>query len=419
MATTTTSDSLAAHAPAPTMRNVPFTPTPQPRVGIIGVGGRGSGLLGDLLGVENVRVVSVCDLVQEKAERAAKRVTEAGQSAPKIYAGKEDSYKSLLNAGDLDIVYIATPWDLHVPQAVYAMEHGIHAAVEVPVAVTLADCWRIVDVSEKTRKHCVILENCCYGYNELLVLNMVKTGLFGEITHGEAAYIHDLRALLFENSGEGLWRRTPHQTRNGNLYPTHGLGPVARYMGIHEGDRFTRLVSMSSAQRSLTEWRDTHLPEGDPKRRETYRCGDMNTSLIQTAQGRTVVLQHDVVTPRPYSRANLVAGTKGTFSDYPPRIYLDGQEGGEQWAGIDTFKEKYQHRLWRDIGELARKRGGHGGMDFLMTYRLMECLQKGVPPEMDVYDAAAWSAPGPLSDVSVAKGNAPVEFPDFTRGKWK
>jgi predicted dehydrogenase len=403
---------------AVTMRGVPFEKRETARVGFVGLGGRGSYLLGDLLALDGVAVRAVCDLVTERAERAAKRVEEAGQDKPTVYGGSESAWEAVCRRDDLDLVYIATPWDWHVPMAVRAMEEGKHAAVEVPAATTLEDCWKLVETSEKTRRHCVLLENCCYGWSEMLVRNLVRAGKFGRITHGEAAYIHDLRALLLEDAGEGTWRRFPHVKRDGNLYPTHGLGPVAWYMDIHRGDRFDLLVSMSSREASLTEFRDARLPEGDPKRKEKYACGDMNTSLLRTVKGRTVVLQHDVVTPRPYDRANLIAGTKGTFRDYPARLYLEGQEGGEQWTDLERHRADFEDPLWKNVGELARKRGGHGGMDFLMNYRLFQCLRDGLPPDIDVYDAAAWSAPGPLSELSVKKNSASVKFPDFTRGHW-
>jgi predicted dehydrogenase len=409
----------AVSAAAETMHGVPFEKKAVVRVGFIGVGGRGSGLLGDLLAIDGVQLKAVCDLVQDRANRAAERVAKSGQPRPETYGGSPTAYKNLCARDDLDIIYIATPWDWHVPMAIEAMEQGKHAAVEVPAATTLEDCWKLVNTSEKTRKHCVMLENCCYGQNEMLVRNMVRAGLFGTITQGEAAYIHNLRGTLLADSGEGLWRRAPHIKRNANLYPTHGLGPVAWYMDIHHGDRFDVMVSMSSREASLTEYRDSHVPTDSPKRKETYVCGDMNTSLIRTVRGRTIMLQHDVVTPRPYSRINMIAGTKGTFCDYPPRLYLDGQPGGEEWTTLDAQKEKYDDPLWKNVGELARKRGGHGGMDFIMNYRLMQCMQEGQPPDIDVYDAAAWSAPFPLSEMSLKKGCAPIKFPDFTRGQWE
>jgi hypothetical protein len=398
--------------------NLRFTATRQVRVGVVGVGDRGSFLLKLLLGLDGVAVRSVCDVVKEKAARAASAVQQAGQPAPAVFAAGERDFENLCRRDDVDLVVIATPWEWHVPMAVAAMEAGHHAAVEVPAAVTLPECWRLVDTSERTRRHCVMLENCCYGRNELLVLQLVRAGRLGEILHGEAAYIHDLRKILFAKESEGLWRRAWHTRRDGNLYPTHGLGPVARYMEINRGDRFERLVSMSSASRGLQIHRDK-LPADDPRRRESYLCGDMNTSLLRTARGRTIVLQHDVVSPRPYDRINMVSGTKGAFRDYPPRIFLDGQEAAHDWQSIDPLAAEYEHPLWRETGELARTRGGHGGMDFVMLYRLIQCMREGQVPDMDVYDAAAWSAPGPLADASVAQSSAPQPFPDFTRGRWQ
>ena len=406
-----------------TMMGVPFEARERVRLGIIGVGGRGTSLLRDLLTVENVEIKAICDLVPEKVEHAQKMVTDAGQPKPAGFSKGDSDFKNLTQL-DLDIVYIATPWNWHVPMAVDAMKNGKHAASEVPAATTLQECWDLVNTSEATRKHCVILENCCYGQNELMVLEMVRDGVFGEITHGEAAYLHDLRSILTANEGEGLWRRFPHMKRNGNLYPTHGLGPVAHYMDIHRGDRFDYMVSVSSAEASLSAYVKAKFPEGDPKRAEKYICGDMNTSIIKTAKGRTILLQHDVVNPRPYSRLNQISGTKGMFADYPPGVFVDGQksvDGKEEdaWQKIDAFREKYEHALWKTNGEMARKTGGHGGMDYVMSFRLMDCIKRGLPPDIDVYDAAAWSAPTPLSEKSVAENGAPQKFPDFTRDHWQ
>ena len=400
-----------------TMIGVPFEARERVRLGIIGVGGRGTSLLGDLLAVERVEVKAICDIVPEKVAHAQKMVSDAGQPEPKGFSKGDTDFKNLTQL-DLDIVYIATPWNWHVPMAVDAMKNGKHAASEVPAATTLEEGWQLVETSESTRKHCVILENCCYGETEMMVFGMVHDGLFGEVTHGEAAYLHDLRGILTANEGEGLWRRFPHMKLNGNLYPTHGLGPVAHYMDIHRGDRFDYMVSVSSREASLSEYVKAKFPEGDPKRAEKYVCGDMNTSIIRTVNGRTILLQHDVVNPRPYSRLNSIEGTKGIFADYPPRIFFDGT-GKEEWETLDAYKEKYEHPLWKTTGDLARKMGGHGGMDYIQTYRLMDCIKRGLPPDIDVYDAAAWSAPTPLSLASVAANGASQKFPDFTRGQWK
>jgi predicted dehydrogenase len=399
-----------------TMMGVPFEAKEHVRLGIIGVGGRGSSLLENLLAVENVQVKAICDLVPEKVAKAQKAVTAAGQPEPAGFSKGENDFENL-NKLELDIVYIATPWNWHVPMALDAMKNGKHAAVEVPACTTLQECWDLVNTSEATRKHCVILENCCYGSTEMTVLGMVRDGLFGEVVHGEAAYLHDLRGILTANEGEGLWRRFPHMKRNGNLYPTHGLGPVAHYLDIHRGDRFDYLVSVSSAEASLSAYVKAKFPEGDPKRAEKYICGDVNTSLIKTQNGRTILLQHDVVNPRPYSRLNSIQGTKGAFADYPPRIFFDGSKQ-EDWQKLDEYRDQYEHPLWKKTGDLARKMGGHGGMDYVMNYRLMDCLKRGLVPDINVYDAAAWSAPTPLSEASVAQNGAPQKFPDFTRGNW-
>jgi predicted dehydrogenase len=405
-------------APAATMAGVPFQKKLTIRLGFVGLGGRGTGQLRNFLGVDNIAVVALCDIVKDKTDRAQQMVQKAGQpKAAAIYAGSDSVYEQLVKRDDIDAVINCTSWDAHVPIAVAGMKQGKHVAVEVPAATTLEDCWLLVNTSEQTRRHCVLLENCCYGYNEMLVLNMVRDGLLGELLHGGAAYNHDLRAMLFSGKGEGLWRRFPHMKRNGNLYPTHGLGPVARYMDINHGDRFESLVSMSTAPLALAAWRDSHVPADDARRKEKYVCGDLNTSLIRTAKGRTITLEHNVTSPQPYDRINLIAGTKGIFRDYPPRIYIDGV-GKEEYGPIDPYKKKYEDPLWTRMGEIARRLGGHGGMDFIQAYRLMYCMQQGLPPDMDVYDAATWSAPGPLSEMSVAKGSTPMAFPDFTRGHW-
>ncbi len=397
--------------------NMPFKEG-EPRLGLIGVGGRGTSLLENLLAAD-ARVMAICDIAPAQARNAQSLVEKAGQKAPELYTDGDHAFEKLLQRDDIDVALIATPWNWHTPMALFAMKNGKHALSEVPAALTIDECWQLVDASERTRRHCIMLENCCYGYNETMVLAMIRAGLFGDLLYGEGAYLHDLREEGFSNKGEGLWRRAYHTQRNGNLYPTHGLGPVANYMGINRGDRFDYMVSMSSPAKGFAAYRADHVPKGDPKWKERYIDGDMNTSLIKTANGLTINLQHDTSNPQPYDRLNGIAGTKGIFKDYPPRIYFDGQPGEEAWGTIDKYKAEYEHPLWRREGEIARKLGGHGGMDFLECYRLLECMRKGLPPDMDVYDLAAWCAPGPLSVDSVAAGSAPVKFPDFTRGKWK
>jgi predicted dehydrogenase len=406
----------SASAAGPTMIGVSFEPHAIVRVGIVGTGLRGRSVLNEWLGVEGVKITALCDIVPEKVQMAADMMKKAGHDyEPARFTNGARAFEELCQQGDVDLVYTATPWDWHVPVCLAAMKNGKHAATEVPAAITIADCWKLVDESERSRRHCLMMENVCYGYNELLVLNMCKAGVFGELTHGGAAYNHDLRAILFENKDEGLWRRAPHTRRNGNLYPTHGLGPVAWYMGINREDRFDTLVSMSTPEFGLTKWRAEHEPKDSPKWSERYRCGDVNVSLIKTAKGRVIRLEHDITSPRPYSRINMIQGTKGIFEDFPPRVYVEGREANHRWGTIDSYKREHEHELWRRLGEKARS-GGHGGMDYIMAARLVQCMREGLPPDFDVYDAAAWSAPGPLSEQSVSKGSAPVRIPDFTRG---
>ena len=408
-----------ASSAAATMMGVRFEPRDIVRIAIVGTGLRGRSTLTELLGVGNVRITALCDIVPEKVEQARAMMKSAGHDYEvAVYTNGERDFERLCARDDIDLVYTATPWRWHVPVCLAAMKNGKHAATEVPAARTIEECWSLVNTSEKTRRHCLMMENCCYGYNELLVLQMVKEGVFGELTHGGAAYNHDLRSILFETRDEGLWRRAEHLDRNGNLYPTHGLGPVAWYLGIHRGDRFDYMVSMSTPEFGLSKWREDNIPKNDPRWKERYRCGDLNSSLIRTVKGRTIRLEHNVSSPRPYSRINSIEGTKGLFEDYPPRIYIEGRGADDQWATIDEYTPQFEHAWWKEQGERART-GGHGGMDYIMAWRLVTCMREGLAPDFDVYDAAAWSAPGPLSERSVATGSGPVKFPDFTRGEWR
>ncbi len=411
-----------AAPPAPfarkTMRGVPFERHETVRVGMVGTGLRGRSVLNELLGLENVRVVAICDVVPDKMAKATKMITDAGHPAPAMHTGSDHAFEGLVKRDDVDFVYTATPWEYHVPVMLAALNAGKHCGSECPIGTTLKDLWALVDASEKAGRHCLHLENCCYGETEMLINRMVHDGVFGDVLHAEAAYLHDLREILFENRDEGLWRRAWHTRANANLYPTHGLGPVAWYLDIHHGDRFDYIASVAGPERGLDVYREATVKDrNDPKWREQYITGDHNTSIIRTVKGKTIMLQHDVSNPRPYTRHNRIQGTKGAFEDYPPRIYVEGQAGGESWKPVDSWKATHTHPLWAKLGEKA-KNGGHGGMDFVMAYRLVECLHEGLAPDYDVYDAAAWSAPFPLTEMSVAKGSAPMKFPDFTRGNW-
>lgn len=405
---------LAATAPM-IVQAVP--PLEKIRVGVIGLGMRGKGAVKRLSKIRDVELVALCDLREEMVVKAQKTVTDDGRPPAKTFFGNEDVWKDLLNL-DLDLVYIATPWRWHTPMSVYAMENGTHAATEVPAATSIEECWQLVETAEKTGKHCMMLENCCYDFFELQTLNMVRQGVFGELTHAEGAYIHTLCGLISKEQGgyQGQWRFHQNNTKNGNLYPTHGLGPIAQCLDINRGNRFKHLVSMSSQQAAFTAWA-TENNKPEMAALENYR-GDMNTTLIKCAKGQTVMVQHDVSTPRPYSRIHLLQGTKGMARKYPEKRIAIGHkwQTSEQ---MEELKAKYEHPLTRTMGAIAKKVGGHGGMDFIMTYRLVYCLKNGLPLDQDVYDAAAWSSIMPLSIESVTKDSERMMVPDFTRGKWE
>ncbi len=398
----------------------PFAAPPMElvRVGYVGVGGMGTAHVRNLLRIEGCQITAVCDIRPEHAERSAAMIEEAGFPRPTLYTNGETDFQRLCAEEDLELVYNATPWEWHVPICTSAMENGKHAATEVPAAYTIEDCWKLVEWAERYEKHCMMMENCNYGRMEMLAFHLVKLGFLGEVLHAEGGYLHDLRGVKFSEDGEGLWRRAHAMLRNANLYPTHGLGPVANCMDINRGDRFARLVSMSGPSRGLQEYGEANYPPDHPKRQEEYVLGDVNISLIQTAQGRTITVLHDTNLPRPYSRINMVQGTKGIFHGYPDRVYVEGMSEPHRWDEAQAWMEEYDHPLWQDMEERSRG-AGHGGMDFLEDYRLIKCLREGLPTDMNVYDAAGISAVGPLSEWSVANGSKPIDFPDFTRGSWQ
>ena len=391
---------------------------PDVRIGFVGVGGQGGAHVRNMLRVPGARITAVCDIEPARVALMQKWVVDAGQKEPAGYARGPRDFERLCETEDLDLVFCATPWEWHVPVCVSAMKNGKHAATEVPAAMTIDECWELVEHAEKYRKHCVMMENCNYGRAEMMVFNMVRQGVFGEILHGEGGYLHDLRAIKFANEGEGLWRRAWATKVNGNLYPTHGLGPVANCMDINRGDRFEYLVSMSGPSRGLQNWAQEHFPSGSPQRSEKYVLGDVNVSLIRTARGRTIYVSHDTNLPRPYSRIHLVQGTKGLFQGYPDRVYVEGRSPEHRWEDSKAYLEQYDHPLWADLTRNAEG-AGHGGMDYLEDYRLIKCLRDGVPTDMNVYDAAALSAIVHLSQRSNAKRSAAVDVPDFTRGRWQ
>jgi hypothetical protein len=388
------------------------------RIGFVGVGGMGSAHVRNFMRIDGVEIKAVCDIVEEKVQRVQKWVEESGKPKPNGYSRGDYDFVRMCEEEDLDLVFTATPWRWHVPVCVAAMKNSKHAATEVPAAVTIDECWQLVETAEKEKKHCVMMENCCYDRVEMLVLNLVRKGMLGEIIHGMGAYNHDLRALKFADRGEALWRTAHSIRRNGNLYPTHGLGPVAQCMNINRGDRFDYLVSMSSVSRGLNLFAAEQFGENDPRATQTYALGDINTSLIRTVNGKTITVVHDTDSPRPYTRINLVQGTRGIARKWPNKIHIEGRSPAHRWEEAESYFDEFEHPLWKALKE-ASIGAGHGGMDYIEDYRLIHCLRNGLPMDMDVYDAAAWSVVSELSERSVASRSRPMDFPDFTRGKWR
>jgi hypothetical protein len=421
-------------------------PIPVVRVGFVGLGMRGPGAVNRMTYIDGVQIKAICDLEQYNLDRVQRKLEERNFPRADEYLG-EDAWKEVCQRDDIDLIYIATHWEMHTPIAVYAMEHGKHVAIEVPAARTIDECWQLVNTAEKTRRHCMQLENCCYDFFEMATLNMAQQGVLGEVVHVEGAYIHDLRSLNFndrlsENKsytpGAGVgaekevqkipglagywnhWRLKENTGRNGNLYPTHGLGPICQILNIHRGDKMDYLVSLSSNQFNMTAYAKERYGEDSPQAQTAYSQGDMNTTLVRTAKGKSILIQHDVASPRPYSRIHLVSGTKGFAQKWPKRqIALEPHaHGALNDAMMDSMLRVYEHPITKEVGDLARQVGGHGGMDFIMDYRLIYCLQRGLPLDQDVYDAAEWSAISELSEISVRNNSAAVRVPDFTRGAW-
>jgi len=392
------------------------------RVAFVGLGGRGKGAVRRYTFLEGVEIVALCDLVQENLDKSQEILEGAGLPRADVYSGPED-WKKVCEREDVDLVYVCTHWDLHTPIAVYAMEQGKHVASEVPIAISIDECWQLVNTAEKTRRHCMQLENCNYDFFELATLNMVRQGLLGEIVHAEGAYIHDLRASNFneENGYWDMWRLRHNQKRDANLYPTHGFGPICHALNIHRGDKMEYLVSVASDQFGMTEYAKKKFGEDSDYAKREYARGDMNTTLIKTAKGKSIMIQHDVTSPRPYSRIHLLSGTKGFVQKWPIQgIALE--PFAHNFMGEEEMQQvlsDYEHPITKEVGELARKVGGHGGMDFTMDYRLIHCLRNGLPLDQDVYDAAEWSCITELSEKSIANQGMPVKMPDFTRGAWK
>jgi len=394
-------------------------PLDKVRIGFVGVGLMGTAHVENLLKIDGAEIRAVCDVVPERVERAQRMVTDAGQPLPEGYSRGPRDFERLCERADLDLVFTATPWEWHVPVCIAAMNAGKHAATEVPAALNVDDCWRLVETSEKNSKHCVMMENCNYDRFEMMVLNMVELGVFGELLHARCGYLHDLRAVKHDLEGEGVWRRAHSMTSDGDLYPTHGLGPVAQCLDINRGNTFETLVSMGSKTSGLHRYAVERFGPDSPQAAESFVLSDVVTTMLRTAGGETVVVTHDTSSPRPYSRDYLIQGTLGIARKYPePRIYLEGRSDPHRWDPVEAYLEEYDHPLWRQLEEESRD-AGHGGMDFIEDYRLINALQTGRPPDSDVYDAAMLSAVVELSGRSIARGGEPVRFPDFTRGGWR
>jgi hypothetical protein len=391
------------------------------RVGFIGVGNRGFSNMRQMTYLEGVQIKAICDIVPFRIDEAQKCLADQKLPAAKVYTGKDDSWKGLCEDPEIDLISIAVPrGPLHAAISIYAMKCGKHVAVEVPVIATLDEAWEVVETAEKTRRHCMMMENCCYDFFELLTLNMARQGFFGDIIHADAGYIH-YQEIYNKPRDNNMWRLHESQIHTGNIYPTHGLGPVAQIMDINHGDRFAFLVSMSSNDFMLGD-KVAELAQTDPFYKpydtHTYR-GNINTSIIRTVKGKTIMLQHDTTSPRIYTRLHIISGTRGCAQKYPEpgRIAI-----GHEWVDetkLAELTEQYTPVIVKRIGEMAKQIGGHGGMDFLMTWRLIDCLRNGLPLDIDVYDSVSWSSIMPASERSVRGGSIPVEIPDFTRGAWK
>ncbi len=411
------------------MQNFAGKPMAKVRVGFVGIGGRGSAAVNRVSRIPGVEVVALCDKKQERVDANLKMLADRKYPVvPKGYVGPE-AYKQLCDFGDCDVIYCATPWALHQPVALRALLGGKIALVEVTSALTTDECWELVEASEKYRIPCMQLENCVYGEIELLEVNLARLGMFGEIVHAEGAYIHDLRGFsrTGKGTGEWEWRYDENMKHKGNRYPTHGLTPLCQTLGINRGDRFDYLVSLESNQFNIEYFKHNGgMDKNDPRFNDPPAAmGDMNTTLIKTALGRSIMVQHDVSSPRPYNRLAFISGTKGAVGDYPFRCAFEDKVGdghAHAWFNEEKATEirtKYCHPLWREASAIAQKVGGHGGMDFIMDLRWAYCLQNGLPLDMDVYDLAVTSCLCELTEKSVRTGSKPVNVPDFTRGNWK
>ncbi len=396
------------------------------RIGIVGLGMRGSSAVERLSYVPDSKITAICDIEPDMVDRSMKILAGLGQNEPLAFSGAADSWKQLCESDEVDLVYICTDWLTHTPIALYAMEHGKHVAIEVPAANTLEEIWALINTSERTRRHCMMLENCVYDFFEMTTLAMSQAGLFGDVLHVEGAYHHCLDPYWDEYWNN--WRLDYNKNNRGDVYPTHGIGPVCQVLGMHRGDRMKTLVSMDT--RTANGPKVWKLKTGEDC--EDFKNADQTSTLIRTENGRTMLIQHNVLTPRPYNRMYQVVGTDGYAGKYPVGQYCLRENAGSTGSYDDLGTEKvytgteleelqagYPNPiLTPELEALAKKVGGHGGTDFIMDYRLVYCLHNGLPLDMDVYDLAEWCCVSELSRLSLENGSAPVEVPDFTRGEW-
>lgn len=405
------------------------------RVGFVGLGMRGPGAVERFTYIPGTQIVALCDYEASRAERCQEYLKKASMPKAAIYFG-ENGYEELCKREDIDLVYIAADWLHHFPVAKCALENGKHVAIEVPSAMNLQECWDLINLSESTRKHCFILENCCYDWFEMNALNMAQNGVFGEVIRAQGAYIHNLAPFWdhYWKNGENDklgWRLDYNMRHRGDVYATHGLGPVAQALDIHRGDRMATLVAMDTKSVVGAEL----VKERTDSVCNNFRNGDHTTTLIRTANGKVIEIQHNVMTPQPYNRLYQLTGTKGFANKYPvagyaldaaqlaasgvqPKVDDLNSHGFLPEAEKTALEAKYQHPILKKYGEMAKEVGGHGGMDFIMDSRLIYCLQNGLPLDMDVYDLAEWCCLAELGEISMDNGCAAVEFPDFTRGEW-
>lgn len=420
------------------MQGFHITPMKHIRVGVVGLGNRGTWAVQRVSAIPGVEVTAIADECEECVSGMMKWFADNGGTAPRHTFTGKDAHRGLINCGDIDVIYIVTSWQNHVRVALEAMRSGLHTLIEVPSAFTVDDCWELVETSEKTQRFCMQLENCCYGEIELLALNLCRKGLLGELVYGEAGYVHDLRsnfdwdlpesvhkAAVGDSTMNSFWRLQWNMKHKGNQYPTHGLLPICQYMNINHGDRLEYLVSMETNQFNFESYARRKYGEDSAKAAVKVEMGDMNTTIIKTALGKTILLQHDVSSPRPYTRLNTISGTKGILTDYPYRVTFESELGDGLTHNYfdndkaEAVRKEHMHPMWKHAGPVAETVGGHGGADFIMDLRWAYCLQNGLPLDGDVYDLATTCSICELTEKSVRSGSMPQQIPDFTRGSWR